>query len=68
MLFTSNPEFRKAISSNGKTGTVLLRPRSKLIGQTPLCIHFTRSKTVPVLPWNVAVIEKHETDNLELNE
>ena len=68
MLFTLYQEFRKAIRSQGKTGTVLLRLWSKLTGQIPLCIHVIRSKTVPVLPWNLAVTEKHENDDLGISE
>jgi hypothetical protein len=41
---------RADIRFQGKTGTVLLRPRGTLKGEISLCFHLKCSKSVPLLP------------------
>jgi hypothetical protein len=50
ILFTWQQTQRTGIRFQGKTGTVLLRPRGTLTGEISLCCHLKCSKSVPLLP------------------
>jgi hypothetical protein len=50
ILFTWHQIQRTAVRFQGKTETVLLRPRGTLRGEISLCFHLKCSKSVPLLP------------------